>query len=194
MELFDKRLIKELMRGCEYMYRLGAYEASSSGDTREVKNVIEREDILKTFQFLDGSVRYEGAGFRSHLDDVVVHLNKIKAYSLRNFLRVAKSVNSYKINMCFILDFYYRKGLSHGLRSDKATCKTFYEDVKSGASHDFLLSKGFFRTDQYIDMVKYHVNEITNEQKDLYGTSSMGSLSRLIAKHIIASKTKRHVY
>lgn len=183
-------IVGDICKGCEYLYRKGAKDAAFSGDRGEIESVCDRNDSYTTLQFLDGKLCINNNQFKLYIDEVIVMLGKIKAAELRNFMRLAVGSNFVKMNICSIFDFYYRKGLRDGLKSDKAACKRFFENVNLGSVHDHLLGKGKFSPNEYMDMVKYHINKIHTTRKEAEIKSTMSQLSTMFAEEMI-EKRKR---
>lgn len=175
-----KRLITDLSKVCEYMYRKGLYDSGCSGDPAEIREITERDDILTTYKVMNKTEINE----KNHsifVDELVVISNKLRAQEWREFMIYAKRSNAIKKEMLTLIDQYYMDGLKDGLTISKDECIDLYESVKYGAVHYCVKRKTILNRNEFIDDMKSKCNNINIQKKNMgMKCYSYSLLSRLI--------------
>lgn len=159
----NKKIVDDLAKMCEYMYRKGVYDSGMNGDPTEVMEIVERDNWLTSYKMIDVD-EISDSKFQIQIDNLIVISNNMNCPSFRNFMLFATRQKREKREILTLLDTYYRTGLEHGLTIKKDDCTSFFENLGRGNQHYCLKRKSKLKRDAMIDDMKKHCNDINLER------------------------------
>lgn len=151
------KITLEIIRLCEYAYRLGVNDGAICNDSICVNNFCDVPIPTKSFSLLNDN---KEMNISLYLDMICVCCGKIKAHNLSDHIRMrTKSISSHIRAYAILFDFKYKQGLKHGIEcGDLDKCINFFRNVNNGHKHERLLHKGNWSKMSYLDEQKHHCN------------------------------------
>lgn len=175
-----KKLITDLSKICEYMYRKGVYDSGMCGDPLEIDETINRDYRLTTYKMLNEDAIDEKK-CSVFIDNLVVISNRLNANTWRDFVLFStmRNIIAIKKEMATLIDYFYQLGLKDGLTITKDECIEFYESVRFGATHYCIRRQAKLSRNEFIDDMKKYSNDLSHEMAK-EGLKSSKILSKLI--------------
>lgn len=188
MASLEYRIVVNLSRVCEYVYRKGVADAASFGDIPEVQALARRDDNFTTFRFLIDEDSQK-LNFEHYRDYIVIFCGMTRSHHLRNFLIFQIGEDSMKRSICTIIDYIYRLGLLEGVKYTKDDAIDYFKAVGTGSYHDRLDGTKPTTMD-WIEEIKHYTNKIHNARKRAGLKTTIDRLSVAIGQAVLDEKGK----
>ena len=173
------RLVREMGSICEYMFRLGVKDAVELFDPVVSMEFAKKEDAYDELALLPS--KYGIMSVKVYIDILYIKSRiDMKLSHLASFLGRYGTNMSLKRGLCYICNFYYRKGVEYGASIDKRTGLEIYRSVGNGRKHPYLYG-GKEKHDGFILCMKSECSIIENMRTALGLQSVMLSLINFIA-------------
>lgn len=176
------RLAREMGSICEYMFRLGVKDAVELFDPVVSMEFAKREDAYDELSLLPS--KYGTMSVGVYIDMLYLKSRiDMKLFHLASFLGRYGTDMSIKRGLCYICNFYYRKGVEYGSGIDKRAGLEIYRNVGNGRKHPYLYG-GMEKHDGFILCMKSECSIIENMRIAMGMKSAMLTLIRFIANTI----------
>ena len=155
---------------CEYHYRKGVYEATMEPDSVEAQKYAADDDGYMTIRrFGKPTLQVKiGRDWRIHVDAQISTMHIVYCENLALYFRSSPTSEKGIIRaMLCIMEYYYRKGIKHGLeRRDSRAAHKFFAEVGRGKNHPHWLDNKKDFHENYIDKMKQHINTMGLYRKE----------------------------
>ena len=179
---------------CEYHYRKGVYEATMEPDSVEAQKYAADDDGYMTIRrFGKPTLQVKiGRDWRIHVDAQISTMHIVYCENLALYFRSSPTSEKGIIRaMLCIMEYYYRKGIKHGLeRRDSRAAHKFFAEVGRGKNHPHWLDNKKDFHENYIDKMKQHIITMGLYRKEWGNTARFDYLSRMIGEAVTAEKMK----
>ena len=182
------RLVRQIGSLCEFMFRWGVKDSATLCDPVVSNEFANQDDAYDNLCFLISN--YGIVKPAIYIDILYLKTRiEIRLNELSNFLGRSKMDVAIKNGLCYICNFYYRKGVAYGVGVDKRDALIMYDKINSGRSHPYLYG-GRLSHNKFILCVKSEC-AIIDALRSQHGlTRRMTPLINLMAK-VIKNENRR---
>ena len=185
------RLVREIGAMCEFMFRWGVKDAVEMFDPVISMEFAKREDAYNELSLLPPE--YSPMSTKIYTDLLFLKSRiDMKLRYLSIFLGRYGTEIAIKNGICYICNFYYRKGVEFGSCISKGDGIRIYRDVGSGRKHPYLYG-GNVTHDNFLLCMKSECSLIDNLRVSAGLKPVMMPLANFIAKAIMVSNEKKEV-
>ena len=179
------RLVREIGALCEFMFRWGVKDAVEMFDPVISMEFAKKEDAYNELSLLPAE--YGPMSTKVYTDLLFLKSRMdMKLKYLSYFLGRYGTEMAIKNGICYICNFYYRKGVEYGSGIDKRAGLEIYRNVGNGRKHPYLYG-GMEKHDGFILCMKSECSLIENLRVSAGLKPAMMPLANLIAKAVMMS-------
>jgi hypothetical protein len=183
------RLVREIGAMCEFMFRLGIKDAVELFDPVVSREFANKEDAYDELSLLPAE--YGPMSIKVYTDLLFLKSRiDMKLARLSWFLGRYGMDMSIKRGICYICNFYYRKGVEYGSGISKGDGIRIYRNIGNGRKHPYLY-EGEATHDNFMLCVKSECSIIENLRITAGLKPAMMSLANLIAKAVRVANERK---
>ncbi|MFA5432709.1 MAG: hypothetical protein WC910_05250 [Bacteroidales bacterium] len=183
------RLVREIGAMCEFMFRWGVKDAVEMFDPVISMEFAKKEDAYNELSLLPPE--YGPMSTKIYTDLLFLKSRMdMKLKYLSYFLGRYGTEMAIKKGICYICNFYYRKGVEFGSGISKGDGIRIYRDVGTGRKHPYLYD-GKGTHDNFLLCVKSECSLIENLRVSAGLKPVMMPLANLIAKAVMVSNERK---